>query len=173
MARIHLRPSLLKIRRKSVRWIVIHHTVEIYDDPAVRVDKSEYQTRAIFNQVMEKAQGDVNYHYIVEKVKEEYVAIATRPFVYLCDWPDIPNDINERALHVALLGSYDIKIPERRMYEVLAFRLLNPFMKMYGITPNRIKLHSEVTNNKDEVTCPGEFIDKNVIIAMTRRYVIK
>jgi len=171
MAKPLLRPSLLRIRRQSVRWIIIHHTVEMYDRPEAKIDSPMYQLPALFAGVMEKKQGDVDYHYVVEKVKEDYIAIVTRPYVYLCDWPDIPENINKRAVHIGLMGSYDFKIPEKRMYEVLAYRLINPMMKIFGISPARIKLHKEVSN--DDISCPGEFIDRGRIITSVRRFVIK
>ena len=171
MARPLLRPSLLKIRRRSVMWIVIHHTSEMYDRPEAKIDGPLYQMPQLFSGVMEKKQGDVNYHYVIEKVKEDYIAVVTRPYVYLCEWPDIPENINNRAVHIGLMGSYDFKIPEKRMYEVLAYRLLNPMMKVFGISPSRIKLHKEVSN--EDISCPGEFIDKARIITAVRRFVIK
>ena len=171
MAKPLLRPSLLKIRRKAVKWVIIHNTAEMYDRPEAKIDNPLYQLPALFAGVMEKKQGDVNYHYIVEKIKEDYIAIVTRPYVYLCDWPDIPNDVNQRAVHIGLLGNYSFKIPEKRMYEVLAYRLINPMMKIFGISPARIKLHREVS--KEDIVCPGEFIDKGRIITAVRRFVIK
>ena len=170
--KIPLRPSLLKVRRQSPKWIILHHTAELYDLPEARIDNSKYQMPALFKGVLEKKQGDINYNYVVEKVREDYIAITARPFVYLCEWNDIDLNINNRAIHVAMLGSYDFKIPEKRLYEILAYRLLNPFMKMYGLTTSRIKLHSEVSSDK-ELTCPGEFVDKAVIISMVKRFVIK
>jgi len=172
MAKIILRPSLLKVRRQSVKWIIIHHTAEMYDNPEARIDNSKYQLPGIFKGVLEKKQGDVNYHYVIEKIKEDYVAITTRPFPYLCEWPDIDDNINNRAIHVALLGNYDLKIPQKRMYDILAYRVLNPFMKMFNLKPDRIKLHKEVSND-DDVYCPGEFINSGRIITATRRFVIK
>lgn len=172
MAKIVLRPSLLKVRRQSVKWIIIHHTSEMYENPEARIDNTKYQMPGIFKGVMELKQGDVNYHYVVERIKEDFVAIATRPFVYLCEWPDIDDNINNRAIHVALLGNYDLKIPPKRLYDILAYRLLNPMMKMFNITPNRIKLHKDVSNDKD-VYCPGEFVDHGRIITATRRFVVK
>ena len=171
MARPLLRPSLLKVRRSSVMWIIIHHTSEMYDRPEAKIDNPMYQMPALFSGVMEKKQGDVNYHYVIDKVKEDYIAVVTRPYVYLCEWPDIPENINNRAVHIGLMGSYDFKIPEKRMYEVLAYRLLNPMMKVFGISPSRIKLHKEVSN--EDISCPGEFIDKARIITAVRRFVIK
>lgn len=170
--KIPLRPSLLKIRRQTVRWIILHHTAEIYDNPEARIDSSAYQLPALFKGVAEKKQADVKYHYVVEKVKDEYVAFTIRPFTYLCEWADIPVNINNRAIHVALLGNYDFKIPEPRLYNILAFRVINPLLKLYGLAPSRIKLHREVSTNKN-LSCPGDFINKNIIISMVRRYVIK
>ena len=126
----------------------------------------------IYKGVLEQKTADVNYHYIIDKIQDEYVPIITRPFIYLCEWDDIHADINKRAIHVALMGSYDFKIPEKRCYEILAFRVLNPFMKMFHIAPNKIKFHNEVSDNKD-LSCPGDFIDKEIVISMVRRFVIK
>jgi len=170
--KIPFRPSLLTVRRKSVKWIIIHHSAEMYPNPEARIDNSKYQLPGLFKGVMEQKTGDVNYHYVVEKIKDDYIAIATRPFIYECEWDDIHADINKRSIHVAILGSYDFAVPIKRLYEVLAYRLLNPFMKMYGITPGRIKLHNEVSSDKD-LTCPGDFFDKAVLISMVRRFVIK
>jgi hypothetical protein len=169
--KIPLRPSLLRIRRKT-GFIVLHHTSELYELPEARIDTATYQLPAMFKGVMEKKQGDINYHYVIEQIKEDYIPIACRPFVYMCDFKDIESSVNNRAIHIALLGNYDFKIPERRLYEVLAYRLINPMLKMFHISPNRIKFHSEVSSNK-ELTCPGEFVNKEVIISMVRRFVIK
>jgi hypothetical protein len=166
------RPELLKIRRKPFRWIIIHNTWELYKNPGAKIDNANYQMPYIFNGVLELKKGDVNYHYIIEKVKEDYIAIACRPLSFLCEWDDISPDINQRAFHVAFLGSYDLKVPEKRLYEVLSFKVINPILKIYGLSPNKIQLHNEVTNIKD-LTCPGEFINKDIIIAMCRRFVVK
>ena len=170
--KIPLRPSLLKVRRQSVKWIILHHTSEMYEQPEAKIDNSKYQIRYLFNGVLEKKDGDINYHYVVDKIKDDYIAIVTRPFVYLCEWDDIDINVNNRAIHVALMGNYDFKVPEKRCYEILAFRILNPFMKMFHLAPNRIKFHNQVSNNKD-LTCPGDFVDRAVVESMVRRFVIK
>lgn len=169
--KIQLRPSLLKVRRQTVKWIILHHTAEMYPQPAARIDNPKFQIPELYKGVLEDKTGDVNYHYVVEKIKEDYHAVVTRPFVYLCDFPDIDVNINNRALHVAVLGSYALKIPEKRLYEVLAYRLINPMLKMFHLSPSKIKLHSEVSN--DEIDCPGDFFDKDILISMVRRFVIK
>ena len=165
------KPSMLTITRKPVKWIILHHTSELYDVPESRIDNAKFQMQGLVKGVLEKKQGDINYHYVIDRIKEDYIPIVCRPFPYLCEWNDISDDINDRAMHIALMGSYDFKIPEKRMYQVLAYRLLNPMLKMFKISPNKIKLHSEVSS--DDISCPGDFIDKTKIISMTRKYVIK
>lgn len=162
----------MKIRRGKPRWIILHHTSEIYENPMAKIDNSKFQIQGLSKGVLELKQSDINYHYVVEKINDEYYPIVCRPFVYLCEWDDIDPNINNRAIHVGFLGNYDFKIPEKRFYEVLAFRILNPMLKMFKLDPSRIKFHNEVSSDK-ELTCPGDFIDKEVIISMVRRFVVK
>lgn len=170
--KLPLRPSLLKVRRQSVKWIILHHTAEIYDNPASRIDNKKFQMPGLNKGVLEKKQGDISYHYVIDQIGEDYYPIITRPFVYLCEWPDIDVNINNRAIHVAFMGSYDFKVPVKRLYEIAAYRVLNPFMKMFSLSPNKIKFHRDVSNDK-ELTCPGDFVDMAVIQSMVRRYVLK
>ena len=134
--KIPLRPSRLTVRRQTVKWIILHHTAELYPAPESKIDNSKYQMPGIYKGVLEQKTADVNYHYVIDKIKEDYVPVVCRPFVYLCEWPDIHDDVNKRSIHVALMGNYEFKVPEKRLYEILAFRLLNPFMNMFLISPN-------------------------------------
>jgi len=170
--RLPFKPSLLKVRRKKIKWIILHHTVELYPSPEAKIDNAKFQLPFLYNNAIEQNTADINYHFVIEKIKNDYHAITTRPFSYLCQWDDISPDINERAAHVALLGSYDFKIPEVRLLEVLSYKILNPLLKMFAIPPSRIKLHRDVSDNK-ELTCPGDFIDLARIQSLVRRYVIK
>ncbi len=170
--RIPFRISLLPKRRLSVKYIIVHHTVCLYPAPSARVDNPKYQLKGIANNVLEKKAPDINYHFIIDRIGEDFNPIMCRPFVTLCDFPDIHPDVNKRAIHVAVLGNYNFKVVQKRLYEVLSYKVINPFLKLYGRPPSRIKLHSEVSTNKDE-SCPGVFFDKAVLISMSRRFLIK
>lgn len=170
--KIHLRPSRLKVRRQTVKWIIVHHTAELYHQPEARIDNSKFQMDGLVAGVHIQKQADINYHYVIDKIKEDYYPIVTRPIAYLCEWDDIDNNINNRAVHVAVLGSYDMKIPVTRLYEILAFRLLNPMLKLFNIPPAKIKLHRDVSSNK-ELTCPGDFFNEGKMITLVRKFVIK
>jgi len=170
--RPQFRPSLLKIRRKRIKWIILHHTVELYPAPEAKIDNSKFQLPFIYNNAIEQKKFEINYNFVIEKIKNDYQVITTRPISYLCEWDDISPDINERAAHIALLGSYDFKIPELRLLEVLSYKLLNPLLNTFKIPPTKIKLHRDVSDNKD-ITCPGDFIDLDRILSLVRRYVIR
>jgi len=170
--RPQFRPSLLKIRRKSIKWIILHHTVELYPSPEARIDNAKFQLPFLYNNAIEQKKFELNYHFVVEKIKQDYQVMTTRPIAYLCDWDDIDDNINTRAAHVALLGSYDFKVPEIRLLEAVSYKLLNPLLKVFGIPPSRIKLHRDVSNNND-LSCPGDFVDVDRIQALVRRFVIK
>jgi len=170
--KIPLKPSRLELRRTKVKWIIIHHTSEIYPAPSASIDNPKYQMPGIMGNVLEKSDADINYHYVIDKIKEDYMPIICRPFVALCDWPDIDPNINKAAIHIAGIGSYDFKIPERRFYEILAYRVVSPMMKLFSLPTSKIILHSEVSDNK-ELTCPGEFFDKAVLISMLKRFIMK
>ena len=169
--KITFKPSRLTVRRQTIKWLIVHHTSEFYELPEARVDNSKYQTTAIFKGVLERKEADVNYHVVIDKIKDDWVPIIARPFPYLCEYPDIHADINKRALHIAMLGSYDFKIPTTRLLEVLTYRVLNPFMKLFHIPTNKVKLHRDVSD--EDISCPGDFVSREKIISLIKRYVIK
>jgi len=170
--RLPIKQARLKIRRTRAKYIVIHHTVCQYPAPGSKIDNPKFQISDLIGNVLEKKQADLNYHFIMDRIVEDYQVIVCRPFVTICEYPDISNDINDGALHAALMGSYDFKIPDNRMYEILAYRLLNPLLKFFQISLNRIYLHRDISKNKEE-TCPGLFFNKEKMISMIRRFVIK
>jgi len=169
--RPRLNPARMKIRRKPIKWIILHHTAELYPAPAAKIDNAQFQLPSLYNNALELDEPDLEYHFVIEQIKNDYYVIMTRPFVYLCEWHDIKPNINNRAIHIAFLGSYDYKIPTPRLLEVLAFRLINPLIKMFPIIPTRVKLHRDVSS--EDITCPGDFISLAKIVAQTRKYVVK
>ena len=167
-----LKIGRLEIRRKPIRYIIIHHTWCQYPIPQLELDSKEYQGQKLFNQVMEQKTVDLNYHAVITRTRQEYIALLGRPFVATCDFPDIDPQYNLRALHVALLGNYNEDMPDKRAYEIMAFRAINPFIRLLGLNPSRIFLHKNLSNNEEE-TCPGEFFADNVLITFMRRFQMK
>jgi len=170
--KLPIRQSRLIIRRTKVKYIILHQTTCQYDAPESKIDNTKFQIPPLIGNVLEKKQPDINYHFVLDKIKDDYQVIVCRPFVYLCEFDDIDSNINKAALHISLLGSYDFKIPEQRLYEILAYRLLNPLMKYFRINQSRIYFHHDISSNKDE-TCPGSFINKEKLITTINRFIVK
>lgn len=164
--------SLLKVRHTKIKYIIIHQTTCQYEIPDTKIDNGKFQISGLINNALEKKEPDLNFHFVIDKIKDDYQIIVCRPFVSLCDYDDIDTEINRSALHIGLMGNYDFKIPDQRLYEVLCYRLLNPLMKQFIINPNFIHTHEEISKNKD-LSCPGTFINKEKIISMIRRFVVK
>jgi len=169
---VKIKPSLLTIRRNKLRYIILHHTSEIYKDSKSKINNNKYQMKGIYDGTLELKHGDVNYNFVIDKIDGEFSVFTCRPFTFLCDFDDIPDQYNRSAVHIGLMGNYDFKISEKRCYEILAYRILNPISKMFKIPETNIFFHRELSDNKD-LTCPGLFVDKTVIISMMRKYLIK
>jgi hypothetical protein len=45
-------------------------------------------------------------------------------------------------------------------------------LKLFNIPPSKIKLHRDVSSNKD-LSCPGDFFNEGKMITLVRKYVIK
>ena len=170
--KIPFKPSLMRARHKKPRFIILHHTVCQYPQEAARVDSPKYQMKPLENGVLEQKTPDINFHYIVEKVVDDYTIHTARPFVYECDYPDIDIITNRLGIHIALLGNYNFTLPEKRLYEVMAYRLINPLLKAFALTPKMIRLHRDVSNSED-LSCPGDFVEMERIITEIRRFIVK
>lgn len=167
-----LKPNRLDIRRKPIRYIIVHHTWCQYPIPQLELDSQEYQVGKLFSQVMEQKTVDLNYHAVITRVRQEYVCILGRPFVATCDFPDIDPQYNLRAIHIALLGNFNEDIPDKRAYEIMAFRAINPFIRLLGLNESRIYTHKYLSENEEE-SCPGEFFADNVLVAFMRKFRMK
>lgn len=170
--KISFKRSLLKVRHEKVRYIILHHTYCNYSvNPALKIDNSKLQVPFLNKEVMEKKQADVNYHFVVEMLGDEFYCYTFRPINTYCNFPDIHPDDN-RSIHIAVLGNYDLAVPPKRLYEILSYRVIMPYMRIFNLAENRLKFHSELSDNK-ELTCPGDFMDKEIVISMIRRYLLK
>ena len=171
--KIPFKIGLLKVRHIFPRYIIIHHTFCTYSvNPSLKVDTPNFQISKIGSEVLEQKTPDINYHVVIEQIGDDFYPFMARPLNTICSFEDIDSGLNELSIHIAILGNYDLKIPIPRLYEVLAYRVINPLSRSFKIPEKRIKLHSEVSKDK-ELSCPGAFLDKDVIIAMRRRFLKK
>ncbi len=163
---IPLRSSLLKLSSRWPKSLIIHHSNCLVDHPFVNIDKNKFQADKYQTLNYIKYKKETRFHFIIEKVGNDFQVIASQPMMTLCEFPDI--DISyQDSVHIALLGNYNIDIPEKRLYLVLSYRLLNPLMRLFALNEYDILFHNEISIDSD-VNCPGEFVDKPVLLSILK-----
>ena len=161
---IPLRVTDLKLSTSWPRNIIIHHTAEgsmtkyaefKFDTPnpqVVAYQQDLYKEKKIF---------ESGYHFIVERIKQDYEVIVNQPLLTLCRWEDIDEKYH-KDVHIAVIGDYNNDIPRNRLYKVMAFRVLFPLVRMFYMDIDNIYFHKTISNDKD-CTCPGEFMEMHKI----------
>lgn len=116
---------------------------------------------------------DINYHFIVDRLGNDYEIITGRPINTYCKHDDIDSPF-KNSLHVIILSDLNVEVPETRFYQVLAYRCLAPMirmLKMGGNPDSIIKFHDEVkTKDSNNIKCPGDFLVRELLVSQTRRY---
>jgi hypothetical protein len=130
---------------------------------------SQIYLSRLYNWII-SGQSDLNYHFIVEKIGKDYETLLGRPLNRLCEYPDIKDDINSRAIHIGMIGKYDKQIPTPRFYQQIAYRIIAPYMYMLGIPVGQIYFHSEVSNKNK--TCPGTFFKKEDLLTRLKTLLV-
>ena len=152
------------------RYIIIHNANCLleYNDPKTTIDtkKQQYQWTKYIH-VNQLKLSDINYHFIVDKLNNDYEIFVGKPLHSYCIFEDI-DDMYLESIHIAVMGDYNEDMANKRLYDVLAYRLINPLLYWFHLDKNKVKLHSEVS--KEEINCPGEFFFKEVLMSSITRY---
>jgi N-acetylmuramoyl-L-alanine amidase len=107
---------------------------------------------------------DIGYHAGVELEQDQVNAHLGR------DWTQqaaaCPQGLmNLRALHVCIVGNYDLIEPSSEHLRVLVERVLLPWMHLFGITADHIVGHRDFNPDK---SCPGHLFDIEKVKGMCR-----
>ncbi len=112
--------------------------------------------------------SDVGYHAGVELVGGEdlgryrFQALIGRPPAAIGSaCPE--GGMNRVALHVCCVGNYDAAAPPLGLLECLVRRVLLPWMREYGIPPERVVGHRDYNPAK---SCPGVRFDLELLRRM-------
>lgn len=164
---IPLKMTNYKLSQKWPSKVIIHHTACRIDAGEVSIDKSEFQTGK-YNMLNYKIglNKETGYHFIIEKIKNDYQVVVSQPLLTLCPYEDL-DEIYWRSIHIAFMGNYDNDIPPVRLYKVLGYRVLAPLMRLFVLNEKDIVLHSTISNEKDQ-SCPGYFVNKEKIVTQLR-----
>lgn len=109
--------------------------------------------------------ADIGYHAGIELVGAD----ASSPEAYQAligrreDWTAaacLEGDMNRLALHVCVVGNYDLAPPPANLLDRLCSRILRPWMARYRIPAERIIGHRDFAHYK---TCPGRLFDLDAL----------
>lgn len=112
---------------------------------------------------LDRPWSDIGYHAGVEYESGRVVAHLGRSWLErAAACPQ--GDMNTRALHVCVVGNYDLGPPTLEVLDVLVKRVLRPWMGLFRIPASRIVGHRDFNPSK---SCPGTAFD----IALVRSIV--
>ncbi|MCK5017106.1 MAG: N-acetylmuramoyl-L-alanine amidase [Candidatus Peribacteraceae bacterium] len=158
---IPLRATNYQLSNKWPQRVIIHHTACKAVASSIKMDTSQFQTGMFHDINFQRTKKETGFHFIIEKVKNDFQVILSQPLLSLCEYEDL-NEEYWRDVHVALMGDYNEDLPQNRLYRVLAYRVLVPLTRLFLINEKDILFHSTVSNNPDE-ECPGEFVNMTKI----------
>lgn len=156
--KIPIRPLSFKKLKSPFKYIIIHDiTCRFKDFHDLRIDTAKCETSVLRSyEYMYNDNSDINYHYSFEKLKDDYEAIVGRPLNSLCNFPSL-QDQYSRSINIIVISDFNLQIPEKRLYDSLSYKLLNPLMFMFKIPRPNILLHREIESG---IHCPGNYFNK-------------
>ena len=140
------------------RYIVVHHSLT-KDGETVSWGAIEHY------HVAARGWRDIGYHAGVELVGGGYYALIGRN-VNEAAAAVKEMDMNELALHVCVVGNFDVTPPDKADLAVLARRVVIPWMTMFGIPAEHVIGHRDVGlmagydwREGKYQSCPGRSFD--------------
>ncbi len=167
-------PLMLTKAPRKFRYIIIHDTnCQWQNFNNFKIDNNLFQAgpmRARFK--TDKNYYEMPYHYVCEKIGNNYQTFVGRPLQYSCEreFPDIDHYKTRYAIHVCIMGNYNVMSHTPKMYEQLCYRVIGPMMKLYRIPRSRVFFHGDLS--KEHTDCPGFNFSKNAMFAYMSRFMI-
>lgn len=174
MAADMYQPLYLTKAPRRFRFIIIHDTnCQWQKNNIYKIDNNLFQAgpmRARFK--LEKRWWESPYHFICEKIGENYQTILGKPLQYSSEneFPDLDNTYSRFGIHVCVMGNYNIMAHKPKMYEQLCYRVIAPMLRQYRIPKSNIFLHGELS--KEHMDCPGLGFSKQALLAYLARFLM-
>ena len=155
------------------RWpkhIIIHHSAELkLINSSIVLDKPTFQYDNLEKNFYLKNKSIIPYNYVIEKVGSDFQAIVGRPILTKYEFEDI-DLIYTKDLHIGLIGDYDKKNVDPRLYQLISFKIISPYMRLFNIEEDDILLHRDISYNPDE-TSPGNNFNLDTLKTILRSYI--
>lgn len=140
---------VLTIRNPQYRYIIIHHSATQDTEALVWKALWDYHVKI-------RGWQDIGYHYIIDRVNGDYVALVGRP-------EHIQGahvrGFNHCSIGVCCVGNYSMESPNPQMLQVLVNRVLRPLMHRYEIGLEEVLFHRDVAATE----CPGKLFTHDIL----------
>ena len=172
--KVPFKPVHLPIGPRRYHYIVIHDTncmCEKFND--FRIDNTAFQTNKLRYRIYQmKKFFELPYHFVCERILDDYQTIAGRPLKYSCEdcYPGMDKNFSRFGIHICIMGNYNYTAGDARMYQQICYRALTPVMKQYRIPKSRIFLHGEI--DPKHLDCPGFNFSKQYLKAYIQPFLI-
>ena len=152
---------MLQTRLVKPTTVIVHHSATKDSGTVSWGAIEEYHTKTM-------GWSDIGYHAGVEMVDGKPYAMFGRP-----EWAVAAavreNLMNTLALHVCVVGDYDVQTPSEELLKVLAERVIKPWLTRYRIPVENIKTHHQFADYK---TCPGKLFPMDKLRKMCSYWIL-
>jgi len=128
-------------------FVMIHHSLT--------KDGTTVSWPAIRRYHLEQGWNDIGYHAGLELINDHLEALYGRPedqAAAACK----EDRMNERALHLCIVGNFDLTPPSDTVLSFAARVVVKPWLERYGLGPGSIIGHRDRAHYK---SCPGFMFD--------------
>ena len=171
---VPFKPVYLPRGPRRYHYIVLHDTncmCKAFND--FKVDRVQYQTNRLRERLrQDRKLFELPFHYVCEKVMDDYMTSVARPVQYSCEdvFQDLDYKFSRYAIHICVMGNFNTITGTTRMYQQLCYRAIAPVMKTYRIPKANIFLHGEL--NSQSLDCPGFNFSKQHLLAYLPPFLI-
>ena len=164
------KPVYLPKAYKKFKYVIIHDfTCQFNTIDKARVDNKLAQIQGVrlYNWMFQNSY-ELPYHFVCEKIYNDFETIMARPFCYYCEYSDIP-DQYLNSIHIAIAGNYNNMNVHQRAYQQMAYRSISSVLRWFNIPINRVLMHWEVSKD-DKLHCPGDAFKKDRLLSAIKQY---
>lgn len=172
--KVPFKPVYLPKGPKRYHYIIIHDCNCMAERfPEFKIDNVQFQTNRLRGRIFQdKKLFELPYHFVCEKVIDDWQTIVGRPLQYSCEdvYTDLDKNFSRFGIHICIMGNFNYMASETRMYQQICYRALTPVMKQYRIPKGNIFLHGEL--NPQKLDCPGFNFSKQHLKAYIQPFLI-
>lgn len=164
------KPVYLPKAYKKFQYVIIHDfSCQFPDIDKAKVDDKKIQMQGVrvYNWLF-KNSFELPYHFVCEKIGDDFETMMARPFCYYCQYEDIPSQYLN-SVHVALSGNYNIISPTQRTYQQIAYRPIASIVRWFNMSLNNVFFHWEVSTN-NSLHCPGDAFKREKFQSAIHQY---